>query len=568
MNKLNPANSTAWRRLGALVFATVLVAYFLLRHIPAGFAEAPDFILAFTGQMIADLGLDRLPLATTLGGPELGFALNNMLPLGLAVLALLFLLFGTSTFALLLTLVLLHLAVAASVGYLAHLWRPQRRTGLITGLIAALHPVATGAIFSLTGLPIMLASWLVIAVAVFTTLYLRHRKNVLLSLILITAGLAISTDPVGLLAIPTVIALAFALPAEGRLPGRRFLPPLAAGLGSLLPLFFLGSVTGLAPYILQLRSWESSLPAHVAAWALRAAALPFDISLGTAHEKMGFLLIALVGAGALTLAIYLTRARPRLWIWPPLAILAVLPHLISLAMPEPDADNAVFAAFYLPLMFLALWLADLMPAPEHRNRRLAFLALLMLLFLPQTYLAGHNRAARAERVNRLGCEINGLLAKMPTGADVVFLAAPTNAKLIESAFLAGQYREPFPRQIRYRLLMGGRLYPAARNTSLGRQFQSWVRLPFSEQNRLLGFAETGRSMTDLTDLVRARIRLAEDVIRRDGRATTRWPLIDEKSINLWPSGECGETPLDPDDTAWFIEGFFFRLHPHLGRLPF
>ncbi len=545
-----------------------MIAFFLLRQLPIGFADAPDFILAFTGQMIADLGADRLPLATTLGGPELGFALNNMLPLSLAALAALFHFFDSSVFALLLVLTLLHLAVAASVGVLAHLWAPQRRTGLIAGLIAALHPAAVGAVFGLTSLSILLAAWLTMLAAIFTVLYLRRRGVALLLMLMITVSLAVSADPVGALAVIFVIALAPALPARERPAGSRILPPLAALLGGSLPLLYLGTMTGLTPYLNQLRGWSATPLAHLAAWTLRAAALPFDISLGAAQEKIGFYIIALIGAGALTLAIYLTRARPRLWLWPALALLALLPHLISFNVPRPDADNAAFAAFYAPLMFLTLWLADLLPAPEHRKRRLVFLALLMILLLPQTYLAGHNRAARAARVDRLGREINNLLAPMPTGADVIFIAAPTATKLLESAFLAGQFREAFPRQIRFRLLMGGRLYPASRSTPLGQQFQSWVRLPFSEQNRLIGFSDNGENLLDLTDQVRARIQLAEDVIRRDGHATTGWPLLDELAINHWPDGECGETPLAPDDVAWFVEGFFFRLHPHLGRLPF
>jgi len=551
------------------VLPAVLAALLFHPLIFAGFSEAKDFTLAFTARLLADVGLSRLDVAGLLGGPELNYALALTPPITLATHTLLFRALGDSPAAQNAATLALHLLVMFAAMWAAWEWRREPAASLVAGVVVATHPIAAGIVGGIGQLGAVLATLFVLLAVAFSIRFARDGNRLLLGPLMLTGVFAAAADAVGLVAIPAALSAALAAPEPRHVSRARSLAaPAAVVLGALTPLLFILTLHGPRIYAAQLLGPGLRRLGDCAAWAMHALALPAGFALDNRREWLGRLLIAALIAALLTLTAPRARRRPALIVWPALTLLALWPGALGLGPVGPAADAGVFAACYLPLAFIALWVAELTPA--RRLRRVAFIALLFAVLVPQTRALVTARAGRAQLINRLGREMGFFIDRARMGADVLLSARPSQVRLMETAFLAGQYRTEAPRQIRYRLVMGGRLLAAPRATPLGENNSGFARLPFTDENMVLALSPDGAHVADLSGQIRAKMKLAEDVIREEGHAPPVWPLLDEAALNQWDVGQnCrGLQSLSPDDFAWFLEGYYYRLHPHLGQVSF
>jgi hypothetical protein len=535
----------------------------------AGFAEARDFTLAFTSRLLADVGVSRIDIVGTLAGPELSYALALNPPITLAAHTLLFRLLGDAPAAQTAATLAFHLLVVLAAMAVAGAWREDRAAALVAGTVAAVHPVVAGAVHGIAELGVVLAAFFVLAAIGLTIRYVRYGARILLGPLLLAGLFAVAADAAGLVVLPACLLAAIAAPAQRRLSRAVSLAaPVAVAVGALMPLAYLLALRGPRLYAAQLAGPGARQLGDCAAWAMRALILPADFTWRGGHAWLGRLIVAVLAAGLLTLTALRARRRPVVLIWPLLAGLALWPKLIALGPPSPEAEAAVFGACYLPVIFTTLWLAEL--TPGSRRRRIVFVLALLAVLAPQARVMVRTRVERAELVNRLGREMNAFVRQAPTGADVLFPVAPLQMRLMETAFLAAQYQAEAARQIRYRLVMGGRVLAAPRATPLGENQRGFARLPFTDDDLVLGFSADGRQIVDLSGQIRAKMKLAEDVIREEKHGPPVWPLLDEGVLNRWDVGnKCrGLLALAPDDFGWFVEGYFYRLHPHLGQVSF
>jgi len=577
------------RGLGAALLLAILVLWLGRPIAMAGFGEAGDFALAWSARLLGELGLERLELAGMLGGAELNYALGQMPPVTLAMHALLFHLFGELPVTQLFLLLALHLLISLVAMAVARQWTGRNWAVLVAGLVFALHPVAFGTSSGLVGLSALLAALFILIAMSLTIAFARGGGPMLLILLTLAAMLAVFCGAAGVMVFPASLLVALTDPQRRGKPRSRrvLLAPLTAMLGVVLPLIYIARTFGRTMYLLKMTSlhWadvteqmslsEKLLKVGAAligktAYLLRALLAPVDPTMTTPREWVGTLLIASLAAALFTLAIYRALRRPgNLW-WPLLGLLAMLPLAADLVLPRALAPASVFAAAYAPLIFFALWLAELTPRGEGNAGRIVFIMLILLALLPQSWLLGLSRGRHSELVNRLGREFVAQIDEAPAGADVIVPARPTRMNLLEAAFLAGQYRQPPKRQIRFRLLVGGRLFAGPKATRLGREFGALVRLPYGPQNLVIGLSGDELHLIDLTPQIKQKILLAEDAIAQTGASPPPWQLVDEDIIDRWPvvATEVPEQPVGLNDTAWFVEGFLYRLHPHLGRVGY
>ncbi|MHA1569140.1 MAG: hypothetical protein ACTSXZ_06705 [Alphaproteobacteria bacterium] len=536
----------------------------------AGFGETGDFVMAFATRTLADLGLDRLEIAGALGGPELNYTLVYNPPIALVAHATLFRFLGGSPSVQIAFSLFLHLLVVLSVMLVARSWRKNHPGVLTAGFLVAIHPLVTGTVPSMGGLSVLLSTLFVMITLALVSHYAHTGSRGLLGPLLLTGLFAAACDTAGLMVIPAAILATIVVPQRKQPVNvlRLILAPLMVTLGVTIPIAYIAFTSGPPVYLYQLTQLSVAKFGHYAAWALRGLFVPADWTLGSEREWLGVFLIALLGALTFSLTVYRALRRPALLIWPALTFAAFLARGFALDMPAPTAASEVFAACYLPLAFLGLWVAELAPTGEFRVWRASFIVLILLIFVPQSYYLVQIRSQQAEQVNHLGKEINNLLVDAPMGADVIFPARPTKISLIEAAFLSGQYQAAAEQQIRYRLLVGGRIQAAPRKTKLGQEFNQWIRLPFTSQNMVLGLTADQQHFTDLTKVIHAKITLANDVIKNEGHVPPPWPLIDESTVDKWDVGAgCRDMEsITSADAVWFFEGFLYRLHPHIGRV--
>ena len=547
-----------------------ILAVVLFDRLPAaGFLESRDFTLAFTARLLADLGLDRLDIAGTLGGPELAYALSVTPPITLVTLAFLFRIFGDTPAGIVYFSMFLHLLVALAAMLTVRRWRPNKTAPLVAGLVIVAHPLAAGIMQNLIGVGAMLSTLAVLLAINFANSYARSGNLRLLGPLMLSCLIAAACNASGLMVVPTVLLIALTVRARKPLGlMRRSLSPLVSLVGATVPVAYMLSTIGMPLYLRQLPQLRQI--GLYAAYSLHCLFLPVRPNSVAPHQWHGYLAIAVLASLVFTITIYVALRRPRLLIWPALAIGALLLRGFALAEPGPLAGNQLFVACYLPLVFTGLWLAEICPGDKSLRLRLICLALMLVVFIPQTNIITQVRADQGLLIDRMGREINQIIEKAPMGADTIFPVKPSTLRLVETAFVAGQYRADAPRQIRYRMVVGGQLRAAPLTAQLGRELGAWVRLPFNDKNLVIGLAADGRSMVDLSSIIRTKMTLADDIIFREKHAPPAWDLTDEQTVEQWNVGAgCrDQREIDPQRYGWFMEGFFYRLHPHLGQMGF
>ncbi len=563
---LNAERGNLWSDVGRLALP-VMLTLLLCRHlIFAGFAEPKDFTLGFSARLLADVGLSRLDIVGLLGGPELNYALALSPPMALAAHTMLFGVLGDSPAAQTAATIMLHLMTVLAVMWVARLWREDRAASFAAGVVVAAHPIAVGAAQGIAEFGAVLATFSLLMAVGLTLRFVRDGNRLTIGPLMLAGLFAVSSDAAGLAVVPASAVVALTAPLRRRVSrSAALIAPVAVLVGALTPLAYLMALRGPRLYFAQLIGPPWRLLADYVAWALRLFTLPGAIGVPAWTERLS---IALLCALMLTLTAYRARQMPTLLVWPALVAVGLWPRLAVLKAPTPVAETAVFAAGYLPLAFVACWLADLTPAS--RGRRALYVLLLLVVLVPQALVVGHSRAGQAELVNRLGREMNQIIQRAPVGADVLLPVSPTQSRLIETAFLAGQYQTAAPHQIRYRLVMGGRLTAAPKSTPLGENARGFARLPFKNESVVIAPSADRRHLVDLSARIRTMIAQAEEVIRREKHAPPEWLLLDEPALDRWDTGggRAGLMPLSPDDFAWFVEGYFYRLHPHLGQITF
>jgi len=557
--------------LASFLTLAVLALLLFRRPLMAGFAEPADFVVAFTSQMLGDLGLHRLELAGLLGGPELNYLLTKTGPLAIVAHVFVNLMGGSSPAGQLAFLLALHLLVAITAMYVAQAWRPDHDGSIAAGVLIVLHPLTIGALAGLSNLPAILAAEFTLLTILLCIDIARTGRFKLCLPAMLMGTLATSCDVTGWLAFPAAVLALFCSPTRDRSKSRlrRAAVAFIILVGVSLPVIYLSITIG--PYfyldftpVLNPARW-----ARYAAWILRGVFLTADPAPYIADERIGILFIAICAAATISLTAVIARRRLALLVWIGLAIVAFIPRAYDLAWPDPEAAAGVFAAFYLPMIFIGLWAAELLPGTASPRLRQITLVLMLVVVLPQTFLLTERLARRAEKVNQLGRELIHLTDQAPAGADIMLIAKPKAASLVEAAFLAAQYQNPPTKQVRFRLVLAGRLIPREPTAPLGRQFGVMTRLPFTNQNVVIGLNADATHLLDLTGMIHSKIALADDVIATEGHAPPEWPLVDETSINAWPIGaNCNKPELARLSAhSWFVEAIFFGLQPHLGRAP-
>jgi hypothetical protein len=553
----------------ALWFLAVaaLAAGLVLPVAAAGFGEGRDFTLAAASGLLSDLGPGRLDMAGTLGAPELNKTLNRTAPVTLMAHATLFYAIGRDPAAQLAAVFVAHLAVVGATMLLARRWRPERRTALIAGLAVALHPAAVGATAGLSSLGVMLAMLGGLASATLAVSLIREGRWTALVPLPLICALAAGADTIGLLAGPLVVAVALAVPdAPWRTTvWRRALAAAAALAGVSATAFYLTAMGKPIEYLSSLRGWRPALLPAQAAWMLRAMFLPLDPTLTRGPTWLGSVVVALFCSALITGSVFVLRRRPGLAAWPALA-LATLPLVsATLSLPIKSAPPSSWAAFYPAVVCFALWLAELWPDPSRRGRRAAIAAAVVLCLSPQVIVLSASLMDHARRVQRLGREFAVLLRQIPDGEDVLLTTDSASIPTLESAFLAANYGGAATRQIRYRLLLGGRVVYRDDSAPGGEYRGVFMRLPLDKQKTFIGFSRDRRQLIDLSGLIAAKVQLAQDEIVRERRSPPPLVLVDEKSIDDWLNGCAQWPPLEEGDYAWFVEGAMLRLHPYAGR---
>jgi len=534
-----------------------------------GFRETADFALAFSSRLLGDLGFARLEIAPALGAMELHRTLAVVSPLTLAVHGVLFAVLGAAPVWHLLLMIFLHLTVLAATLAVARRWRPEARAGVAAGLVVALHPLAAGVTGGITSLGPLLALLCVLGAVAFTLSLVREGSHRPLLPVALFAVLAVALDPSGVLVLPTVAFLALGAAHNPERPGfvRRLEPPLAALIGVGASFYAMRALPQTFSSWHLLASWHPRQLADGLAWLLRGLFLPVVDNGTIGPNWLVPLLVAIPAAWLTALTFVGLRRRPSLLVWPALMLAALVPASLSIEPLRSDAPTAAWTAFYPALVFLGLWVADLWPVASRRRARWVAGAVVLLALVPQTTVLAWRLAARAELVNRLGLELAGLIAQTPNGSDVLLPVEGDTAPLMESAFVAAYYRGVEPRQVRFRLVIGGRLALRLRVTPSGQEIGVFTRLPMRDQKRVIGLDAEHRHLVDLTGLIQGKIRVAQDILEAERRGPPPLALADEGVIASWLDGCVDWRETDAADAGWFVEGMMLRLHPHTGRVP-
>lgn len=534
-----------------------------------GFRETADFALAFSAELLGDLGFERLEIAPALGAVELQRTLNAVSPITLALHSLLFAALGPDPVWHVLLMIFLHLLVLAVAMEVARRWRPASHAAVGAGLVIGLHPLAAGVTGGVTALGPILALLCVLGAVAFSLSLINEDHHRPLLPVVLFAVLAVAFDPSGILVLPAVALFAMAAPRNSDQRGvlRRLEPPLAAAIGVSASIYAMKALPqSLASWQL-LTMWRlNQLPDQIA-WMLRALFLPASGAEGCGPDWLVPLVIAVPASLVTAWTFVRLRRRPSLLIWPALVAASLIPASLAIEPLRTDAPTTAFVAFYPTLVFFGLWIADLWPKPSRQTSRWIVGALIVVCLVPQTTLLAWRLAERATRVNQMGQELAALIAQTPNGSDVLLPVVGDTAPLIESAFVAAFYRGVQPRQARFRLVIGGRVALRERVAPSGQELGVFTRLPLREQKRFIGLDAGRRHLVDLTSLVRGKIRIAQDILDAERRSPTPLALTDEGAISGWLDGPVQWQESDPDGAAWFVEGMMLRLHPHTGRLP-
>jgi hypothetical protein len=560
------------RRLGLAVLLTVVPAALLAPVAAFGFRDASDYILGFSARLLGDLGLARLELAPTLGGMEISRALGQTSPLALVTHTMLFRLLGDSPPAQLSVMILLHLLVTGAAMAVARRWRPERQAGVVVGLFVGLHPLAAGVTGGIAPLGTMAALLCVLGAMWFAMAIVRERRHGLIVAVFLLAVLASGLDVFGLLIVPALLLVSLFAAPHPDLPGpglRRLEPVIAAVLG----VAFTFQVMTVLPETLAswylLTTWRPNQLGDELVWLLFALTTPVvrGESLTTPARWALAAALALVAVPFFWVTVFKLRRRPALLIWPALLLLSMIPAAVSVEPLRRDMAATSWAAFYPALVFAALWIAEAWPAPNRPNGRLVLGVLLVLMLAPQTLVLSQAQAQRAKTISRLGGEFAALVDNYPNGTDVLLPVEGETSGLVESAFLSAFYRGVQARQVRYRMLVGGRMAMRETAAPTGRGMGLITRLPFHARQEVIGLDVTGRHLVELTTLIATKLRLAQDILEKDRTGPPPLALADETAINAWLDGAVDWQPRPKVGADWFIEGLLLRLHPHTGRVP-
>lgn len=555
--------------LAALGLAVLVVLVYspLLRH---GFREADDFVLAAAAQLLGGLAPDRLDMAGVLGGPELNQALSRTAPVSLLTVAVLFRWLGNNPSIQLFAVIVAHLAALYLLFFLLRLWQPDRSMVWPAILLAALHPIAAGTVAGLSSLAVILAMSYTLLAMAFTLLMKQEGPIRLLFPVLLFSFLAAACDVAGLIVFPAVLLTAFAgprRPEENPWP-RRIAAPIASLVGVALIAYYMNSFGRPVLYLENLRQWTPSrFPIH-AAWLLRGWFLPVDPTMPRGPEWLGPVFIALLSAALMSATMAGFRKLPRLAIWPLLGLLTLLPVATNLELPGPPARTTAWAALYPSLIFLAIWVADLFSLGLSRRRKIIFIAMLVFLVGPQTFRLEQVLTHRALLVNRMGRELAKLVTDTPNGTEVLLPTDSSRLGLMEAAFLAAHYTGMPPRQVGYRMLVGGRLVLRDNAAPSGERLGIFARLPLEEQKVFYGFSDGHQHLMDLTPLIAKQTQAAMEAYRRSHRLPPPLMLHDERAIADWLPAASTDQDATVENPIWFVEGMMLRLHPRAGRKIF
>jgi hypothetical protein len=500
-----------------------------------------------------------------LGGPELGKTLSRTGPVTLLAYAFLSSLADRPA-ALLGVILAMHLLVVILVMRLSRQWQPARQSWWLAGMIAALHPIAAGAVGGLASLGMLLAMAFTLAATLFALAFARERSVRYLPPVFLLSILAVGADVSGFLVLPAVLFLGLFAPLEPA-PRRwlaRVLPTLAAGLGVAAMAAYLWSFGPAAAF------WRAAFTAPPAArlmqtiWLVRGAFLPIVPDAVTRWPWLDAAAGAIPAALLVTVTVVQLRRRVSLVVWPALLALTFLAAAVSPDFGARPIAPSNWATIYPTALVLALWLADLWPTPERRAGRIVVMAALLAVLLPQTVLQISEQSARARRVHQMGGELAILLQHTPDGIDVLIPTLPSTASLVEAAYLSANYHGQSAGQVRLRLLMGGRLVVRDSDTPTGESRGLFARLPLDEQKLFIGLDREHDHLIDLTSLIRAKVRLVQDEIAQQRRVPPM-PLGDEAVIDAWLAACPKWETLAVQTPSWFLEGLLLRLHPHAGR---
>jgi hypothetical protein len=542
-----------------------------LPAITGGFGEARDFTLAYTARLLADLGPGRLDMAGELGGPELNKTLGRAAPVTLLTETALFSALGDNQARQLAALFAAVLATMALAFHFAQRWRPERRAGALAGLIVALHPIAGGATAGLSSLATMLAVLSMLGAMEFTLVAVRRGNWTSFAPLFLLLILAAGADAVGLLAVPAVAFVAWLAPGGPRREalGRRVAVTALALVAGALTVKYMNTtyMAALGRHASYLQPWLEWRPRQLGvqvAWLLRALFLPIDPTLTAGPRWIGPLAVALPAAVLATASTMAARRRPTVLLWPVLMLVALLPTTAALSLPNAYAPPSSWAALFPALIFFAFWLAELWPDAEFPWARVLVAGLVAANMLPQTYFLTRDLADAARATNRLGREFAAVMRDAPEGVDVIVLADLTSTRPLETAFLAGNYRETTARQVRYRMLVGGRLAPSDHPLPVGGIGGINERLSYDGTKRFIGFDGQRRHIVDLTGQIAAKVTIADDEAAARRQMPPALPLLDEFFIDKWPASIVW-TDFAPAKLNWYIEGAMLRLHPYAGR---
>jgi len=547
-----------------------------------GFGEARDYTMAYTARLLADLGPQRLEMAGVLGGPELNKTLSRAAPVTLLAEAVMFSLLGDNQAGQLAVLFAVQLAVIALAMLLAERWRPERRAGLLAGVIVALHPIAGGAAAGLSSLATMLAMVGMLGAMIFALSAVRTGRWAALAPMLLLAVLAAGADPAGILTVPAVLAVALCAPgAAWRGTGApRAAAVILALFGVAMTALWMRSLGRPTAYLQALTDWRPAQFPVQAAWWLRGLLFAIDPTVSSGPKWVGPAAIAAPAAALTTATIVALRRRPTAVLWPVLSVLSLAPATLAMALPQRFAPPSSWAALYPAMIFSALWVAELWPGPEFPQTRVIVVCVALASVLPQSYLLTRSLADEARQTNRLGREFVRVVRDAPAGRDVILLADATSLRQLETVFLAANYADTSPRQLRYRMLVGGRLAPYQHALPSGELRGFHARLPFDDQKLFIGFDGRRRHMADLTGLIDAKVRLVGDEAATRRETPPALPLLDEAVINQWPDSlEWGKNSAFVDGAtanedqpscvkwtlSWYVEGAMLRLNPYAGR---